>query len=174
MTNGHFYGPDGGHRAVFQALLAFFAVISCIASVINIVIITKMEKYTGHVLIVLSMTTCQLIYDVSFYPGVVSLPSSDSWLVVTANILQLIGGLGSSLYSNYMSFVVLYVIRQRTLFDVIYYFKSFTVFCAVFIVVEITLYSIGTAPKHGHLKDVALEGIYYYFRIISIFFKLII
>lgn len=168
-----FYGPDGGHREVFEILVAFFSAVSCLASILNILVIVRMEKYTGHVLVLLTMTTCQLIYDFSFYPGVINVPQEG--IVVTANVLQLIGGLGSSLYSNFMSYVVFYVIWKRSMFDVFYYFKPFSVFCIIFVLIEIALYlmAVGDAEKYQSLSDVALLGVYYYFRLVSILFNLV-
>lgn len=95
------------------------------------------------------------------------------WIVVLANVLQLIGGIGSSLYSNFMSFAVLYIIKYRGLFNVFYQLKLFSVFCAAFIVFEIILYVLSiSSTKLEFLGDIALLDIYYYFRIVSIFFNL--
>jgi hypothetical protein len=162
-----FLGRDGAHQLVFYVVVIFFSTLSSLSSLANIYLIHDMKIWNGHILLIYSMAWSQFIYDISFAPGVITIPSDG--VVITANVFQLIGGLSVAIFSNIMSIVVLYVIKFRISIDIMKYYKYYILGISFVVVGEVILYLISELdPSFGYLADIALLGIYYYFRLASI------
>lgn len=100
-----------------DTLIIICSSIACIFSILNIAIIVKLNTYSGHVVILLSMAISQLIYDAFMYPTTVGegKESTDTFILICV-AMQAIGGAAVAIYSNIMSTCVLYVIMYRKSF----------------------------------------------------------
>lgn len=143
-------------------------VLSSIASIVTILVINKM-KITGYIKLILTMTWFQFIYDITFFNGTIDV--GEYYLIYVANIGQLIGGIGSSLISNWIAYVVLYVVYYKKSIDIMRNYKFMLASSLIPGVITAIVYSCGAVPQgHSqHLQDVANLGLYYYTRLVSIF-----
>lgn len=161
------------HQIVFRNVLLTTSIVSSFVSVVMIVLMHKMKILNGHLLLVSCMTWSQFIYDISFYP--VNVSNSNYELKVISSILQLIGGIAVSIFSNIMSIIILYVITFRKSVDV---FKNFKWYCICVVLatgIEVILYIMSVADStYTYLNTVSRADVYYYFRIISIIFNFIV
>ncbi len=170
MTN--FFDPHGGHSTAFRWLMFLSAFVSSALSVLQLVLIRKMKVYNGHILLIQAMAIGQLIYDVSFYPGVITI--GIDWVVVMANVMQLIGGISVSVYSNVMASVVLIVILKKRSYDIIGNFLYYNIATFVIVSVMVILYLMAEInPIYSYLAEIALSDLYYYGRLVSIFYNFV-
>lgn len=63
-------------------------------------------KFNGYLLLVVSMTFCEILYDINFMLAV----SSSSNACYTEHFLDILGGLSLSIWTNIISFVIMYVV----------------------------------------------------------------
>lgn len=163
---GIFDGSPGEQTYVILDLVG--TVLSSIASIVTILVINKM-KITGYIKLILTMTWFQFIYDVSFFNGTVDV--GEYWIGYVANIFQLVGGLGSSLISNWIAYVVLYVVYNKRSIDIMRNYKYMLASAVIPAFVTAIVYSIGAIPQGNsqHMEDIADLGLYYYIRLVSIF-----
>jgi hypothetical protein len=163
---GLFDGSPGEQTYVILDLVG--SVLSSIASVVTILVINKM-KITGYIKLILTMTWFQFIYDVSFFNGTIDV--GEYWIGYVANMFQLVGGLGSSLISNWIAYVVLYVVYNKRSIDILRNYKYMLASAVIPAFATAIVYSIGTIPRGNseHLENIANLGMYYYIRLISIF-----
>lgn len=103
------------HVEIYNNVALAATIISAVASAILIVLIWKIsqKRWPITMMTLFAMAVLQLLYDVSFYTAVAPV-ANDSVNIVT-NILQIVGGIGSSLYSNASAFITLYVISKKLL-----------------------------------------------------------
>jgi hypothetical protein len=163
----------GSPQEQTYAVLDFVGtLLSAIASVITILVINRM-KITGYIKLILTMTWFQFIYDATFFNGTIDV--GVYYLTYVANVGQLIGGIGSSLASNWIAYVVLYVVYNKRSIDILRNYKYMLASALVPGVVTAIVYSIGALPQGNsqYLQDVANLGLYYYTRLISIFVNFI-
>jgi hypothetical protein len=107
------------------------------------------------------MSWSQLIYDITFCPGTVTI--ANSIVVDVANLGQLLGGIGAAIFSNVIALVVLYVIWYKRSVDIIAQFKWYCVVIAIFVTVEfIIFFLVISNSSYNYLSDIALLYIYYY------------
>lgn len=160
---------DGSPHYLAYMYLDFFGTFfSTIASIVTILVINKM-KITGYIKLILTMTWFQLLYDASFFNGTIDV--GEYWITYIANIFQLVSGIGSSLISNWIAFVVLYVVYNKRSLDIMGNYKYMLASALIPSFVTVVVYSIGAVPQgnNQYLEDVANLGLYYYTRLISIF-----
>ena len=157
----------GGHERVFQGTVLAATVVSSFFSVLLIMLLYVMRgRSTGFTTIILAMTILQTMYDVSFYYGVLPGPSV---VVLICNLLQIAGGIGSSLFSNILAGIVYYVLVFRRNVDVIKLFPVFCIIVFIPVAVNMLVYIIAYAKDSTHLYNIANLSIYYYIRLLSIF-----
>ena len=164
---------DGSPQYQTYVIIGFVGtVLSSIASMITILLINKM-KITGYIKLILTMTWFQLVYDVSFFNGTVNV--GNYWVSYVANVWQLVGGIGSSLISNWIAFVVLYVVYNKRSIDIVGNYEYMLASAIVPGFAVAIVYSIGSIPEghNQHLVDIANLGLYYYIRLVSIFLNFI-
>jgi hypothetical protein len=164
---------EGSPQNQTYVILSFVGtILSSIASIVTILVINKM-KQTGYIKLILTMTWFQLIYDVSFFNGTVDV--GEYWIAYIANIFQLVGGIGASLSSNWIAYVVLHVVHRKRTVNILRHYNSMLFITLVPCLVTAIIYSIGSIPKNNdpHLNYVANIDMYYYIRLVSIFINFI-
>lgn len=157
---------------VYTILNMIMAVICSVASSLNIAVILKM-KMTGYLLLLLTMSIYQLVYDLTFFFSNVNVTY---WTTTIANIFQILGGVGGSLISNIIAFVVVIIVAKRKSVDIFKYYNYMLLFSLVPSVVNAIVFMVGTIPENARpdLEKVALLDMYYYIRLVSIFINFIL
>ena len=161
------------HEQAYVILDLVGTVLSSCASVVTILVINKM-KLTGYIKLILTMTWFQFIYDISFFNGTIDV--GEYWITYVANVWQIVGGIGSSLISNWIAFVVLYVVYNKRSIDILRSYDMMLASALIPSFVIVIVYSVGAIPAGNsqHLQDVANLGMYYYIRLVSIFVNFIL
>lgn len=103
------------------------ATISFFCSLSTLLLIHRMRILNGYFAIIASMTVCQMTYEFNFILGV--LPGYVNCILY--NMLDVFGGLSFSLWSNVLSYVVLYIVVNIRSIDIAGQYKYFFMF-AVF------------------------------------------
>lgn len=155
------------HELAYVYLDLIGTITSSIASVVTILVINRM-KITGYIKLILTMTWFQFIYDVSFFNGTIDV--GNYWVTYVANVWQIVGGIGSSLISNWIAFVVLYVVCNKRSIDIMRNYKYMLASAVIPAFGIAALYSVGAVPrdKDQSIEDLANLGFYYYTRLVSI------
>lgn len=155
------------HNKVFVSLVLVATITSSIASVLLIFIIRRMKIWNGHILLVTTMTIFQLVYDLSFFTGVVNVGYGG--VTIASNITQLFSGVASSLVSNWVAWVAFYVIYHKKSFDIFrnYNWMMFMTFIPA--TIDVILYVSAIADtSNRELIDVSLLVIYNTIKLFSI------
>ena len=167
-----FYDKGGNHTDIYFGCIVFSSAICSVLSALLIYLIYSMKlKLNGFLLLVLSMSCAQLVYDVTFVPEYA--PQSDSKLgIFLANFLQPLGGIFVAVYSNALTYVVFHLIKFKKSIDVFKSFKWINLTASlIFIVIEIMVLLGIYNPNYLYLLIIAHLYVYYYFRLISIGFN---
>lgn len=159
---------DGSvHSQAFVALALIATVVSSTCSSLVIVLIRKMEIWNLHIALILATTVFQLLYDLSFFSGMVSTGSFE--LTITSNCCQLQGGVTSSIFSNLIAAVALYVVYYKRSIDILQYFPTVVIVAMLpGIAVNIMYITAVFDPDHEYLANEAVLGVYYFIRLSSI------
>ena len=167
-------GAFGGsaHEQAYMWVNLIMTIGSSIASVVTILVINKM-RVTGYIKLILTMTWFQLIYDVSFFNATTAVGGYGVKYV--ANVFQQVGGIGSSLISNWIAVVVLHVVYSKRSIDILKNYNYMLASVLVPALVTATIYSCGSIPQNRsvQLQELADLGFYYYIRLVSIIFNFV-
>lgn len=164
---------ENEHSKVFVSLVLIGTILSAAASILMLILIYRLKRRNGHVLLVSTMTFFTLVYDITFFPGVVNL--GNRYVTITANCLQLFSGITTSLISNLVASITYYVVNYRKSFDIYRYYSSMMAFVMFPGVIDCIIFVISVQKKSlDYLSDVAILIIYYYLKMISIVFNFII
>lgn len=82
------------------------ATLSLICTLTTLFLIHYMGIRNGYLLLITSMTVCQIIYDINFIQGVIP----GYYNCVIWNVFDILGGLSVALWSNVISYVAMHVI----------------------------------------------------------------
>jgi len=164
---------DGNtHNEVFVSLALIAGVLGSFSSALVILLIYKMKVWNLHIALILGMTLFELLYDVSFFTGMVNTGSFA--LSVASNLAQLLGGTTSSIISNIIAGVALHVVFYKRSIDLLPYYKLLLGFAILPGIVVCILYTLAVSNSHyHHFADFAVLGLYYYIRLVSICFNFI-
>lgn len=153
--------------------------ISFLSSLCVVYLIVAMKKWNGYIILVLSMTLCQLLYDIA---NLLVMASGASYVMCQLQaFLVMFGGLSVTLWSNILSLLVFYIvstIKTPNIFDL--YTRIVSVACGpTFILALVGLF--GKAYGHynnywctwNHNNDISknLQQTYYWGRTVSILFN---
>lgn len=127
-----------------------------------------MKVTTGHILLILYMEYCQLLYDITFFFSNVD---CGYYITVAANFFQLTFGIGGSLFSNWIAYVILHIVIFRQKFDV--FEKSNIIIISSLLpgFIDAIIFCVATIPEEHQSDDlvnIAILDIYYYTRFLSI------
>lgn len=167
MGSDDTFGGSSEHQ-VFVSLNLVTTVLGSAASLFTILLIHRMKVSTGHVLLVLTMSYLQFLYDITFFFSNVVITY---YINVFANFFQLTAGVGGSLVSNWIAFIALYIILYRRKFNIFENYYYILATCLIPGIVPTIIYGIGSIPddaQNDELIGLAILDIYYYIRLISI------
>lgn len=116
----NFYG-------VSFVIFNIFTVINVLASIVILLLIIKMKKYNGYMLMLASMTVAELLYDSSLF--LFNFHSTMSYKLQI--FLGIFAGTATSLWSLVFSFVLSYIIFSKKYIDIGLYFPIFSVIVLV-------------------------------------------
>lgn len=161
------FGGDVNHE-VFVVLVLFAAIISTAASSCMLILIRLLNTWNGYTLLITTMTSFQLLYNVSFFTGVIDV--GNDTVTIISNVCQLFSGLGTSLTTNLVAYIAFYVIYYKKSLDIFYYYKY--LFVAILIpalgIPLLYLFSISKFSPSYITPDLIVLKIYYYIKIASI------
>lgn len=101
------------------------AIISVLCTLLTLFLIYVLKKRNGYMLLLVSMCVCQIVYDIGFltvFSGKYDTPCYIREAIIV------VGGLSVALWTNILSFIVLYVIKYLTFVDIVYLYP---VFCLI-------------------------------------------
>ena len=134
------------HQAVFEGILLTTCILSCLVSIVMILLLRAMKVQNGHLLIVSCITWSQFVYDISFYPAMTATPPAFAAQFIFI-LLQLMSGISVSLFSNAMALITLYVITCKRSFSVHRYFKQMCATVGIAIAVVVVLFSMSASSS---------------------------
>jgi hypothetical protein len=104
-----------------------FGLFSLVCSLITLALIYKMDKNNGYLRLIASTTVFQILYDVNYVLGVdYSVPSCIAW-----HFLDILGGLSVAIWTNIVSFIILYVVANIKSVDIFTNYKYFLMISAI-------------------------------------------
>ena len=149
-------------------LLLVFGLLGSICSLLTIYLVYSMKRWTGYLRLVVNLTLCQLFYDIS----IIMISGTSKANLYTYISLRCISGIATTLWSNVISYVVLYVVITLKAFNVNNNFNMiFTcIFIPAILIGVILPYAIAT--NNNNLAYI-FEQIYFWIRILSIIINII-
>ena len=141
------------------------SIISAMAATITIVLIYKMN-ITGYIKLILAMSWYQLIYDLSYFTDGNDVGNYP--VKYLAFMGQTIGGIGSSIISNWIAFAVFYIVVYLKSFNIIKYYNKIVVSSVILTLPILVLHAIADIPENAHPRLlVVAHSIYYAIRFVS-------
>lgn len=139
------------------------SVLGSICSLLLILLIRELAtkiKYTGHLMLINTMSYFQLLYCISFFTSVVIFEDNLALKTVSL-VFQSFGGMGSSVFTNFMAIITFISVKQKIFVDVSSYYLIFLLLALLPGVVSCILYLIPDMKNEVH-------NFYLYFRLASI------
>jgi hypothetical protein len=114
------------------------------------------------------MSWYQLVYDITLFNDVIDVDNYP--ILYIASVGQLIGGIGSSFVSNWIAFILFYVVVFKKAFDIVNNYMYIILSTFIIWLPIVVVFSIGALPEgsNPHLANFANLILYYYARLISI------
>ena len=112
------------------------------------------------------MTICQIIYDISFFFIPLAVLRDEFYIIV--DLLSTFGGLSTTLWTNVLSYIVLYVVTQIKSFDTKSSLKKFAITISLFssLFAILSCLNIQRADRH-------IFTAYFWIKIFSILFNMV-
>ena len=137
----------------FAFWLLLISTISLLCILLNLHLIYSAHRWNGYVLVLFIMSLCQVVFDMSFYVLLLAYIYQDvTWLAKTYIFLNYLGGLSTSLWSNIISAIALYVVLTLKAFNI---YKNLRVFALVAmlppLVFAISRVGLDTKPFYGFI-----------------------
>jgi hypothetical protein len=160
----------------FVILGTIVTTISTLSSVLLLILNLRAKKWTGFLQLIFYMTIFQLIFDLGYYAEISSV-ANDTQDKLPAKLLigfgQIIGGIATSLYSNVLQEIIVYVIVFRTVIDVKKHFIKFNAFAIIPSVVTFIVYAVGYIYNSIKLQKISILYMLHVIRLLSILFNII-
>lgn len=146
------------------SLLIFVGTISILCSILTLRLIYVMGRWNGFLLLITSMTICQLIYD----SIIILIPLSILYDIYDwVTFISTFGGLASTLWTNVIACVVLYIVFYHTTVDI------FNRYSYYFLIVLIPSTALATNDMIEYDNHITPEFRYYFWlRLLSIAFNI--
>ena len=122
----------------------------------------------GYIKLILAMSWYQLVYDLTLFNDVIDVNIYP--ILYIASVGQLIGGIGSSVVSNWIAFILFYVVVFEKAFDIVNNYMYIILSTFITWLPIVVVFSVGALPEgsNPHLENFANLTLYYYARLISI------
>jgi hypothetical protein len=146
------------------AVLYIVVFVSVYCSSMILRIIYRMLKWNGYLVLIYSMTVCELLYDSTFFL-LIGYHNHNVYRVLS--ILFTFGGLSVTLWSNVLSGILWYMCRNYALVDIWRYYKYF--FCLCIIPPAIFAIFDGVYCDHAYMAET-----YNILRFVSIIFNFLV
>lgn len=159
---------DGSERLrVFVIMNIVMTVVGTVACSLNIAVIKRMPT-SGYLLLLLTISIFQFMEDITFFFANVNV---DYWVTTVAQSFQVFGGVGGALMSNFISFIVLYIVAKRKSFNIFAWYKYMLGLCIISAIANVIMYLVARIPENNdpRLADLSILWVYYYIRLVSIF-----
>ena len=114
------------------------------------------------------MSWYQLVYDITLFTVIVDVGNYP--IVYLSTVVEIIGGIGASFMSNWIAFVLFYVVVYKKSFDVMKNYIYIILSTIIIWIPIVVIYSIGALPEgsNPHLVTFVHLTLYYYARLVSI------
>ena len=123
----------------------------------------------GYIKLILAMSWYQLVYDITHFNDVIDVENVIYPILYIAQVGQQIGGIGSSIMSNWIAFILFYVVVFEKTFDIVNNYMYIILSTFFIWVPVVVVYSIGAVPEGSNPRLVDFANLtYYYARLISI------
>ena len=122
----------------------------------------------GYIKLILAMSWYQLLYDLTLFNDCIDVDNYPIFYI--ASVSQLIGGIGSSFISNWIAFILFYVVVFEKAFDIVNNYMYIILSTFIIWLPTAVIYSIGAIPEGSNpkLESFANLTLYYYARLVSI------
>ena len=128
----------------------------------------------GYIKLILAMSWYQLLYDISLFNAASDIGNFP--VLFSVQLFQFMGGIGSSIMSNWIAFVLFYVVIFEKSFDILKNYMYIILSTVIIWLPMVIIYSIGALPDEDssiYLVHLARRSLYYYARLISISFNFV-
>jgi len=114
------------------------------------------------------MSWYQLIYDMTLFNSAIDVGNYP--ILYISYLGQFSGGIGSSIMSNWIAFILFYVVIYEKSFDIIRNYSFILLSSVIISIPTVIVYSIGALPEGSNplYVDIAGSYLYFYTRVISI------
>ena len=161
------------HQQVFVTLVLIGSICSSFASMLMLLIIYKLKVWNGHILLVVSMTVFQFVYDATFFTGMIDV--GNEYVTIISNVLQLFSGVTSSLVSNLVAWITFYVIYYKKGFDIFRYYSVMMLIVVLPAIADCALFLCSIRGNRSeYFKNIAVLYVYYYLKLVSIIFNFVL
>jgi hypothetical protein len=142
----------------------FVALLSSIASFLTLYVIHQLGKLNGYLILVYSMTVCQIIYDLSFFffPGY-----KVRGVFSVIQVLTSFGGISVAIWTNVLSGVVLYISIFHRSIDIWTYYKYFFMLS----VIPASIWAVSVIIVHDYELTDTINN---YLRFLFILFNFVV
>lgn len=147
------------------------SIFSVACSVTNIWLIHDMKLWSGYIALVYSLSISQLIYDLSFFL-IPCLAINSEFCQAAFVVLTSFAGILCTIWTNIMSYVFVAIVLFGRPINVLKHFPII-IFCALSISIIFGV-AIGVEYFQDYNSYVAVNYVYYYFRLVSIVFNIIV
>jgi hypothetical protein len=108
------------------------------------------------------------VYDITLFTVIVDVGNYP--IVYLSTVVEIIGGIGASFMSNWIAFVLFYVVVYKKSFDVMKNYIYIILSTIIIWIPIVVIYSIGALPEgsNPHLVTFVHLTLYYYARLVSI------
>jgi hypothetical protein len=132
----------------------------------NILIVAIM--FIGYIKLILAMSWYQLLYDITLFNVIVDVGNYP--ILYIAAFVEIIGGIGASFMSNWIAFVLFYVVVFEKSFDILKNYMYIILSTVIIWLPMVIIYSIGALPQGSNPGLVTLErlSLFYYVKLSSI------
>jgi len=124
--------------------------------------------FIGYIKLILAMSWYQLLYDITLFNVIVDVGNYP--ILYIASFVEIIGGIGASFMSNWIAFVLFYVVIFEKSFDILKNYMYIILSTVIIWLPMVIIYSIGAVPQGSNPRLVTLErlSLFYYIKLSSI------
>ena len=124
--------------------------------------------FIGYIKLILAMSWYQLLYDITLFNVIVDVGNYP--ILYIASFVEIIGGIGASFMSNWIAFVLFYVVIFEKSFDILKNYIYIILSTVIIWLPMVIIYSIGALPQGSNPRLVTLErlSLFYYIKLSSI------
>ncbi len=171
------------HERHVVTMISFsFGLLGFICSSMTLILIARLRKWNGYLLLLTSMTSAQVLYDINYIFRIVK---NDAACYSTM-FLDLMGGLGVAFWTNVLAFVVTYTVVYCKAINIFKYYYYFAIYGTI-IPLAIAVYAVAypgvieinddghnQCHYHDNEQGNAAYSTYYWARFMSVAYTIIL